>query len=121
MPAPDFHRRFLDSLRQRDWQLGALVVVPLACYLVAEAAGLLAPERGFKERCLAEVRTAVTDRLFGAMVYDIGRPELTDLDGAEATVEIDITANAVPLRAAYRCTAGAADRVAVRRLWIRRV
>jgi hypothetical protein len=118
----NFHQRFLDSLNQRDWQLGALVAVPLAGFLLAETVSALLPEGAIEDRCARAVRTQITERLvIGAMVFDVGRTEVVRADDGTLTVEIDIEANGVPIRAAYRCIADDSAKLTVDRLWTRRV
>ena len=116
----NFHQRFLDSLRQRDWQLGALVVAPVAAFLLSESVGALMPERSFEERCTREVRAYVTERMIGALVFDIGPAVITERSAGALTVEIDIQANGIPLRTAYRCAPGDSAALSLRRLWTRR-
>jgi hypothetical protein len=121
MDRRNFHQRFVNSLGQRDWQLGALIVVPVAAFLLAETVSALVPARSLPDRCTREVRAYVTERMIGALVFDIGRPEITDRSDGALIVEIDIEANGIPLRTAYRCSQDGSSQVTVRRMWTRRV
>jgi len=55
------------------------------------------------------------------MTFDIGRAEVTPSGDGTMTVEIALTANGIPLRTAYRCTAEAGAGPTLRQLWSRRV
>jgi len=121
MDRRNFHQRFLDSLSQRDWQLGALVAVPLAGFLLAETVTALLPETSVEQRCARAVRTYVTDRMIGALTFDIGRPEVAAAGDGTLTVEIALRANGIALRTAYRCAPQQGSEPTLRRLWTRRV
>jgi hypothetical protein len=121
MDRRNFHQRFIDSLGQRDWQLGAIVAVPLAGFLLAETVAAVLPEPPAGERCARAVRTHVTERMIGALTFDIGRPEVAAAGDGSLTVEIALRANGIALRTAYRCIPQEGSEPALRRLWARRV
>ena len=123
MDPRNFHQKFLDSLNQRDWQLAALIVVPLACFLIAETAASLAPARDFETVCLKAARERTTDRLLGAMLFDIGPAEITERHASEQslTIEVALGANGIPLRTAYRCAPDGNGGATLTRLWTERV
>ena len=123
MDRRNFHQKFVDSLNQRDWQLAALILVPLACFLLAEVAAVLTPARDFETVCLKSARARTTDRLLGAMLFDVGPAEVTERDtpNKALTVEVTLGANGIPLRTAYHCAPNGDGGVALTRLWTRRV